>query len=67
MIYGQQKRAMDAQEKYCDEKNLPFFVPLFGECYHCHRQIFGEGGISEKKAGEELITSCPFCRTSFCD
>lgn len=62
------KRACDAQEKYCYEKNLPHFAPSDGRCYSCSHDIYsGERGYSVEKAGSQLITACPYCHSSYCD
>lgn len=57
----------EAQKKYCEENGKPLFVPSRGFCSNCGTDIFGKGGIDPETAGKRLITSCPFCRTSFCD
>lgn len=58
------KKAIDAQERFCDENNLPLFAPDNGKCDHCRGQIYEK--ISVEKAGSELITGCPHCYYSFC-
>lgn len=67
--------AITAQGEYCEKHRAPYFAPKSGLCFRCHRQIYGiydlDGkelrGISVEKAGERLITGCPYCRMSFVD
>ena len=63
------KEAYKAQEKYCEQHNLPFFAP-----YKCHghkatvntpHEVFAI--ISINYASLHHITECPICRRSFCD
>ena len=69
------KKACEAQEKYCKEKNYPHFAPLNGRCYECNYNIYqhidhGRGyksGYSVEKASCELITGCPHCHISYCE
>lgn len=71
--------AAKAQERYCDEHEIPIFAPRNGWCASCGRNIyepykvhsFGEKsmrvfGISVKEAGSRLITGCPHCNRTFC-
>lgn len=62
--------------KFCIENELPIFVPLDGFCFSCGKNIFDyhindftneENGYSVDYAKENFITSCPYCRRSFCD
>lgn len=55
--------ARQAQNKYRSGNKLPRFAPVDGICYNCHRNIYE--GISVEKAGQELVTDCPFCNHSF--
>ena len=67
--------AIAAQEEYCEKHGAPHFAPHSGLCFRCHLQIYGilvaDGketyGISVEKAGNQLITGCPFCHISFVD
>lgn len=59
--------AYEAQKRYCESHDKPLFIPHGGICPNCLNDIFGKGGISQERAGNVLITSCPFCHTSFCD
>ena len=68
------QKAHEAQNKYCDENDLPIFAPFSGMCYRCSRNIylpFQKGdvvtGISVDSAGRRLIAGCPHCGYSFCD
>ena len=63
-------RAGAAQSRYCEANDAPHFAPYWSNdyrCYHCHRNIYAEGGISVEEAGSRLITGCPFCHYSFCE
>ena len=59
--------ARDAQERYCDDNELPHFAPFNGICYYCGQNIYvpverKNGmvcGISVEDAGKRLITGCP--------
>jgi hypothetical protein len=67
--------AVKAQQAYCDANNLPCFAPSV--CFACGRPIYAlepeaktpeqARAISVNQAGQTLITSCPFCNTSFVD
>ena len=67
--------ACAAQEKYCEQNNLPMFAPYSGYCWHCGQNIYAAkvypnghvGGISVEKASNSLVTGCPFCCASYCD
>ena len=69
--------AVKAQERYCDEHEIPIFAPRNGLCSWCGRNIYApsmysprEGqtrGISVEEAGSRLITSCPRCNATFVD
>lgn len=62
------ERGVAAQESYCKEKNLPFFIPANGVCFSCGQSIFeGDNAISVDKAGKFLITGCPHCSRTYCD
>ena len=43
------------------------FAPSSGVCYRCHKDIYGENGISVEEAGRTMVTGCPFCHRSFVD
>ena len=43
------------------------FAPRNGVCWCCHKNIYGDGGISVEQASSELTTGCPFCHMSFVD
>ena len=60
-------KACKAQDEFCDREHDPHFAPHSGICFHCHQNIYAEGGISVEEAGRELVTGCPFCNYSFCD
>lgn len=68
-------RARDAQEKYCDEHDLPHFAPFNGICENCFANIYvpverkngAVLGISVEEAGSRLISGCPHCNHSFCE
>lgn len=57
----------EAQEKYCNEYELPIFIQKDGTCPRCGRNIFSDGGFSIEHAGRHLITGCPFCNASYCE
>lgn len=58
-----------AQKNYCNEKHKPLFIDHDGRCGYCGRDIFSPtlGGYKLEQAGNTLITSCPYCRKTFCD
>lgn len=59
---------LEAQKKYCSEHGWPSLIPDDGFCPWCGENIFkGRYGIGLETAGSRLITSCPWCRKSFCD
>lgn len=70
VVYDPEK-AIQAQILFCDEHNLPHFAPEDGFCWCCHRNIYRRGelgqGYSVLRAAQVLITSCPYCRRSFCE
>lgn len=53
----------EAQEAYCREHNLPYFV--LSPCPMCKAHVFDH--VSEELAGTQLITGCPVCNFSFCE
>ena len=62
------------QQAYCHRHHVPFFAPPGGYCPHCFENIYTatendqkSPGYSVRRAGETLITSCPFCHWSFCE
>lgn len=63
--------AIAAQDRYCEEHELPRFAPLDGICPSCGRNIYLPGSkpcffsITVSTAASCLITSCPHCRCSF--
>ena len=60
--------ALQAQKDYCKREKDPFFIPEDGVCWSCHKNIFGgPKAITAEKAGSALITSCPYCSSSFVD
>ena len=56
---------IDAQRKYQEDNDLPYFAPSNGYCYNCSKQIYEK--ISLEKASKQLITGCPICYRSYCD
>ena len=68
-------RARDAQERYCDEHELPRFAPFNGICFYCCQNIYSPVerkngmvcGVSVEEAGSKLIAGCPHCGHSFCE
>lgn len=34
------KKAIEAQNRYCKENNLPHFAPYDGRCWNCRRNIY---------------------------
>ena len=64
-------KAYKAQERFCNESNLPIFVPEDGQCYVCGSFLFRPHSVvqtySVERAGRKYITGCPFCSTSFCE
>ena len=61
------KDAIAMHTKYCQNNNLPIFIPHDGRCYRCYRNIFETGGYTDVKSVKTHITHCPFCHKSFCD
>lgn len=73
--------SIEAQKKYCEEKQLPHFAPHTGRCWNCNQNIYADGrhvwagkfdgresaGITVEQAGKELVTGCPHCHRSYCD
>ena len=68
--------AAKAQERYCNEHEIPVFAPRNGWCHSCGRNIYEPYtyrgredntyyGISVEEAGSRLITGCPHCNHSF--
>ena len=68
-------KAIQAQEKLCEEKGYPHFAPRDGRCWSCRRNIYEEyerpsgykTGVQVEKASTELITGCPHCNRTYCD
>ena len=73
--YFNPAQAVKAQEAYCDEHKCPMYAPRNGICFRCGFNIYlpinGSRntilGISVAEAGCKLVTSCPFCNTTFVD
>ena len=64
------KKAIEAQEKYCNDNELPLFAPRNGVCWSCDKNIYNthkDNHIDLKQASGELVTGCPFCFKSYCD
>lgn len=72
------QKSIEAQEKYCEEKNLPHFAPKSGICWRCRKNIYDmhkhksggreyETGITTEMAGKSLVTYCPHCHRAFDD
>lgn len=73
------KKAIEAQERFCEEHDVPRFAPHNGYCFRCGNNIYNtrseysfdgkkvEYGISVEQASTEHITGCPYCNRSFCD
>ena len=57
-----EKRAIQAQ--FAKEHDAPMFAPT-ARCWSCGKNIWD--AITLKRAGSELITSCPYCHRSYCD
>ena len=55
------------QRALCEKHGIPMFMPSDGSCYHCGRYLFTPYGYSDDAAKYEIITSCPYCHTSFVD
>ncbi len=64
---GMRSDGVAAQRLFCREHGLPCFVPSGGVCLSCGGDIFGGGGYDLRRAGSELITSCPRCHATYCD
>ena len=70
-------KAAKAQERYCNEHEIPVFAPCNGWCNHCGRNIYEPYtywgredrtfGFSVEDAGSRHLTSCPHCHSTFCD
>lgn len=69
------KKAIKAQDAYCDEHEIPLFAPHDGLCFRCGRSIYlptngsagSVSGFTVEDAGKKHITSCPHCNATFCD
>lgn len=69
--------AARAQERYCNEHEIPVFTPRNGWCYRCGRNIYepytyrgredSTIGITVEEAGSRHITGCPHCNATFAD
>ena len=55
---------LQAQIDYCKSRNEICWVGS-GVCWCCGKDIFDK--ITLEDASTELITSCPFCNSSFVD
>lgn len=58
-------KAAQAQVEYCDRNELHCYAPRDGYCWHCNENIYKL--ISVEDAGKTLITSCPYCHSTFVD
>ena len=56
-----------AQIRFCERHDAPIFVPRDGICPRCQKDVYGKNGYSVMLAATWHITSCPFCRASFCE
>ena len=52
------------QMNYCNENDLPMFIPSSGICYSCGKDITQK---IEDIVDKELITGCPYCNCSYCE
>jgi len=59
------KEKVELQEKYCNLKEIPMFIPSDGRCYYCKRDI--TKAYTQKEIGSKQITGCPYCNKSFLD
>lgn len=50
-----------AHKEYCEENNVPMFIPSHGICSSCRKQIF------DTEHGRSVITRCGHCNKSYCD
>lgn len=60
------EKFLENQEKYCKEKNAPFFMSRSGVCYRCNKDIIPKL-IEKGEDGTSLVTGCPLCFRSYCD
>lgn len=65
--YDYIKKCVEVQKNLCKQRGTICFIDSDGVCFHCHRNIFDEGGLDIVKAGKDIITGCPYCKTSFVD
>lgn len=67
------KAAAERQKLYCKNRKLPLFAPPTGICWTCGLNIYYDYGpemnhaYSVHEAGNQHITGCPYCHTSFCE
>lgn len=59
--------AAKMQKIFTAKRGLPIFAPPDGICCACGGRIYGERGYSVEYAASALITSCPYCATSYVD
>src|SRR5579872_2112856 len=52
---------IQAQKDYCDEHEVPMFVPSNGKCFYCLQDCVTPKWVVEH------ITGCPKCHHTFCD
>lgn len=61
-------KSIKAQEEYCEKHSVPHFAPYDGTCKSCWQDIYsGKYGYTVEHAASSHITSCPYCRASFCN
>lgn len=57
-----------SQQRYCQDHDVPLFMPAHGYCTRCGTNIFyGTCGYTLEYATTKHITSCPYCNHSFDD
>jgi len=68
------KKACEAQGKFVNERDYPYFAPMDGRCYKCGHNIYAKiqhgdyfTGYSVETASSLLITGCPHCNISYCE
>jgi predicted kinase len=56
--------AIKWQREFCKANNIPMIIPSSGECPRCKKNFLA---VSKLTAANSLITSCPYCKHSFCN
>jgi hypothetical protein len=59
------KNKIEAQRRYCENKQQIMFLPEDAKCYKCGKNVVEH--LSFATCAIKLITGCQYCGNSFCE